>query len=35
MMFFLKILRVWEEQLDNDPTLEALPFHGEFWVTNI
>jgi hypothetical protein len=33
LMFFFKICRAWEELFDDDPSLEALPFHGEFLLT--
>jgi hypothetical protein len=33
LMFFFKICQTWEELFDDDPSLEALPFHGEFLLT--
>jgi hypothetical protein len=33
LMFFFKICRAWEDLFENDPTLEALPFHGDFLLT--
>ncbi|MCH5554107.1 hypothetical protein ACQJ22_09675 [Pseudomonas fragariae (ex Marin et al. 2024)] len=35
LMFFFKICRAWEELFENDPTLETLPFHGEFLLTTV
>ncbi|WP_456026347.1 hypothetical protein [Pseudomonas capeferrum] len=33
LMFFFKICRAWEDLFENDPTLEALPCHGDFLLT--
>lgn len=35
LMFFFKICGAWEEFFQNDPTLETLPFHGEFLLITV
>jgi len=33
LMYLFKICRAWEDLFENDPTFEALPFHGDFLLT--
>lgn len=35
LMFFFKICRAWEDYFNEDPTVEDLPFHGEFLLTTV